>query len=74
MDFETIAALRQERRGYVARGLTDRVAQVDAALADLGVQEDGIHSPVLITKEPANDGPAKRGPGRPAKRPAGERD
>lgn len=29
------AALLEERRGYVARGLDDRVAQVDAELARL---------------------------------------
>lgn len=31
-----IAALLEERRGYVARGLTDRVKLVDAQLAALG--------------------------------------
>ncbi len=33
---ETIAALLEERRGYVARGLTDRVKAVDEQLARLG--------------------------------------
>jgi hypothetical protein len=33
---ETIAALLEERRGYVMRGLPDRVAVVDAELARLG--------------------------------------
>lgn len=33
---ETIAALLQERRGYVVRGLTDRVQAVDEQLARLG--------------------------------------
>jgi hypothetical protein len=33
---EQIEALLTERRGYVIRGLTDRVAAVDAALAALG--------------------------------------
>lgn len=31
-----IAALLEERRGYAARGLTDRVKLVDAQLAALG--------------------------------------
>lgn len=31
-----IAALLEERRGYVARGLTNRVKAVDAELAALG--------------------------------------
>lgn len=30
---DSILALLEERRGYVTRGLSDRVAQVDAALA-----------------------------------------
>lgn len=34
-DARLIAALLEERRGYVARQLTDRVADVDAALAAL---------------------------------------
>lgn len=33
---ETIAALLDERRGYVARGLSDRVTAVDEQLARLG--------------------------------------
>lgn len=33
---ETIAALLEERRGYVVRGLTDRVKAVDEQLARLG--------------------------------------
>lgn len=33
---ETISALLEERRGYVARGLDSRVRQVDAELARLG--------------------------------------
>lgn len=33
---ETIAALLDERRGYVARGLADRVKAVDEQLALLG--------------------------------------
>lgn len=33
---ETIAALLAERRGYVARGLSDRVKAVDEQLAALG--------------------------------------
>lgn len=33
-------ALLQERESYVARGLKDRVAQVDAKLAELGIGAD----------------------------------
>lgn len=33
-----IQALLRERAGYVARGLADRVAQVDEQLAHLGAQ------------------------------------
>lgn len=35
-DAEIIAALQEERRGYVLRGLSDRVADVDSELARLG--------------------------------------
>jgi hypothetical protein len=35
---QEIAALLVERRGYEARGLRDRVAAVDAALAALGFE------------------------------------
>jgi hypothetical protein len=34
----TIAGLLEERRGYVARGLDDRVAQVDAELRRIGAE------------------------------------
>jgi hypothetical protein len=34
----TVAALLVERRGYVMRGLPDRVAQVDAELARYGAK------------------------------------
>lgn len=56
-----IEALMEERRGYVMRGLRDRVAQVDAALAALG------HAPEIETTaaEPAET--AARRPGRPRK-------
>lgn len=37
-----IDALKRERAGYVRRGLTARVAQVDAELARLGVVEAAI--------------------------------
>jgi hypothetical protein len=33
-----VAALLEERRGYAARGLTDRVEAVDAELRRLGAQ------------------------------------
>lgn len=35
-----IAALKNERRGYVVRGLNDRVEQVDAELRRLGVADE----------------------------------
>jgi hypothetical protein len=35
---QMIEALQTERRGYVARGLQDRVAEVDAQLSALGVE------------------------------------
>ena len=38
-----VAALLEERRGYVARGLANRVAQVDAALARFGIE---VEAPV----------------------------
>ena len=57
-----IPALLEERRGYVLRGLTDRVALVDAALAAEGHQvETADASPVVETAS------IKRGPGRPRK-------
>ena len=31
-----VEALNEERRGYVARGLVDRVKQVDAAIREAG--------------------------------------
>ena len=39
-DQTTIAALLQERRGYVNRGLDDRVAAIDAELKKLGHQAE----------------------------------
>lgn len=39
-DDKNIAALKRERAGYVARGLTDRVQQVDKQLAALGTSAD----------------------------------
>lgn len=35
-----VAALKAERLGYVQRGLTDRVAEVDRALAAAGVKPE----------------------------------
>lgn len=58
-----IPALIEERRGYVLRGLTDRVTQVDAELAKLGHVEAAVAEPV--------ENAARRGPGRPRK-PAAE--
>lgn len=35
---EWVAALLEERRGYVTHGLDERVAEVDAVLARLGAE------------------------------------
>lgn len=42
-DENMIAALKRERAGYVARGLDDRVAQVDEQLKSHGY--DGVQDP-----------------------------
>jgi hypothetical protein len=39
MTADYVRALRHEREGYVKRGLSDRVAQVDAELVRLGALE-----------------------------------
>ena len=55
MSVEEVAALLDERRGYWVRGLTARVAEVDAALVAQGATP------------PADDhGPEVRGTGRTA--------
>lgn len=48
----SVEALLHEREGYVRRGLTNRVAQVDAALAKLGfgVQEPSEVETVTVRK------------------------
>ena len=63
-----INALIEERRGYVVRGLKDRVAQVDALLG----QADYVPAPEApAIEEAANpvevETAVKRGPGRPRK-------
>ena len=57
-----VEALLEERRGYVARGLDERVAQVDAEIARYGVAvadvHDGITEPDPVETaeaEPAAD-------------------
>lgn len=60
-----IPALLEERRGYVRRGLMDRVALVDAELAAEGYQSE------TATAGPTENAAVKRGPGRPRK-PAAE--
>lgn len=42
---DTIRALTEERRGYIAAGKTDRVAAVDAALATLTGKPAGRSAP-----------------------------
>jgi hypothetical protein len=65
-----IDALLEERRGYVVRGLTDRIAQVDKALAAAGYKatkaEPEIEAPEAHD-DPAVETAVKRGPGRPRK-------
>jgi hypothetical protein len=54
---QNVKSLLEERRGYVARGLKDRIAQVDAQLARLGfVVEDEPAAPAVET---ADAGPAE---------------
>lgn len=50
-----IEALQAERRGYLARGLAERVAAVDAQLAALGVSVPRVETPE------AEDAPKRRG-------------
>lgn len=40
MNEKEVAALQEERRGYVMRNLPDRVAAVDEVLASFGVHVD----------------------------------
>lgn len=56
-----VAALLDERRGFVMRGKKDRVAQVDAELARFGVAVDDLETGEAV------DETEKRGPGRPRK-------
>lgn len=44
MNSQLIEALLTERAGYVARGLTDRVKQVDAALVAAGYKTSKIET------------------------------
>lgn len=66
-----IAALLEERRGYVLRGLRDRVAQVDAEIERLGgvkVVDGPVDVPVEEAVDPVEvEMAVKRGPGRPRK-------
>jgi hypothetical protein len=59
-----VNALLEERRGYVLRGLKDRVTQVDVALEAFGVKVDD--APVETTAAAPQEN-ARRGPGRPRK-------
>jgi len=64
----TVAALIEERRGYVVRGLTNRVAQVDAELARFGiaVADKPAAERAVVTPE-VETAVVGRGPGRPRK-------
>jgi hypothetical protein len=53
MNDNMIAALKRERIGYVRRGLTDRVRQVDEQLAHYGV---------VVETEPAPPAEVDAGP------------
>ncbi|MEV4001000.1 hypothetical protein [Actinomadura sp. NPDC049753] len=55
-----VLALLREREGYARRGLTDRVAQVDAQLDARGHKRPAEAAPAAA---------AKRGPGRPRRTP-----
>ena len=54
----TVEALLEERRGYVVRGLSNRVAQVDEQLKALGF---------AVTDDDIETTETRRGPGRPRK-------
>lgn len=59
-----IESLLRERHGYVTRGLSNRIAEVDAALAALG------HTPaaaVEVAADPVQQETAARRVGRPRK-------
>lgn len=61
-------ALNEERRGYVTRGLKDRIAQVDAQLKTLGApktttpekKDDGGTPPAASVKTTTGRGSAKK--------------
>jgi hypothetical protein len=59
-----VAALLEERRGYVLRNLADRVAQVDAELARYGV---AVETTEVVASADLETSEVKRGPGRPRK-------
>lgn len=56
-DDRMIAALKRERAGYVARGLDERVAQVDAQLELRGYSTEAAESK---DTEPRSDPPKQR--------------
>lgn len=60
-----LEALQIERAGYVTRGLSDRVAQVDAAIRALGGTPAPAPEIETASTEPTEN--ARRGPGRPRK-------
>lgn len=60
-------ALLNERRGYVARNLTERIAAVDAQLALLGHKPARVERATEAAPEAAIADVAKRAPGRPRK-------
>lgn len=68
-----IEVLLRERAGYVARGLADRVAQVDAALSAAGYQVNEeqptgiVETASLATPENAAMAKPQRRVGRPSK-------
>lgn len=64
-----IAALLDERVGYVARGLTDRITAVDAELRRLGAEPPVEEATQQPPERPGGSRPAggtkRRGGGRP---------
>lgn len=55
---DVVAALQAERRSYLARGLSARVAEVDAALAEHGVEAPKVER--AADAPPAKKRPAKK--------------
>jgi hypothetical protein len=55
-----VEALLREREGYVRRGLTERVAAVDAELARLGAVPPEIEAAAIVPSERATPSRARK--------------